>query len=199
MFDKAFEFFTEGKYVAFAVATVMGLLFNAKNILAFADVYKKRRIEILKEAIGLESINVNLKRHFEDEIEGEYFRLAHKVKLDKGVRDACIDWYYRLNLAISFSHFVRARTHLEVRDGNLSVTISTFDKVGFWYNLVAGVGMLLFGFLLAAMINALKPPTLVGVFILLGMCAFLIVFGFYMLSQTFSVVSAKKVQRAITR
>lgn len=197
MFDKAFELFAEGKYMAFAVATVMGLLFNAKNILAFADIYKKRRIEILKEAIGLESINVNLKKHFEDEIEGEYFRLAHKVKLDKGIRDACIDWYYRLNRTISFSHFIRAKTHLDVQDGNLSVTISNFDKVGYWYNLIAGVGMLIFGFLLAAMINTIKTPTLIGVFTLLGISVFSISFGSYMLSQTLSVISARKVQQAI--
>ncbi|XOB91768.1 hypothetical protein ACMC9M_15815 [Pseudomonadota bacterium 24LQ007] len=197
MFDKAIEFVAEGKYVAFSIAIVLGVLFNAKNILAFADTYKKRRIELLKEAVAIGSINENLKSHFEDEIEGEYFRLAHKVKMDKVIRDACIDWYAKLNRELSLSHFIRARPHLEVCDGELNVKISTFDKIGFWYNLIAGITLLLSGFMFLAMTNAINSQTILGVLVLVAMSLFLIVFGFFLLSQTFSVTSAKKVQQAL--
>ena len=197
MFDKAFELISQGEYAAFSFAIVLGILFNLKNILSFADIYKKRRIELLREAISIDSINGNLKVHFEDEIESEYFRLVHKVKMEKVIRDACIDWYVRLNRELSLSHFMRARGHLEIKGGKLEVKISTFDKIGYWYNMIAGIVLLLIGFPFLAMTNAIKSQTIVGFFALIGVSLFLIVFGLFLLSQTFSVVSAKRVQEAI--
>lgn len=197
MFDKAFEFISQGEYAAFSIAIVLGILFNLKNILSFADTYKKRRIELLKEAVSVDSINGNLKVHFEDEIENEYFRLVHKVKMEKVVRDACIDWYARLNRELSISHFIRARSHLEIKDGKLEVKISTFDRIGYWYNMIAGILLLLIGFPFLAMTNAIQSQSIVGIIVVIGVSLFLIVFGLFLLSQTFSVVSAKRVQEAI--
>ncbi|WP_166253907.1 hypothetical protein [Marinobacter salicampi] len=197
MFDKAFEFISTGEYAAFSFAIVLGVLFNLKHILSFADTYKKRRIELLKEAASITSINENLKVHFEDEIENEYFRLVHKVKMEKVVRDACIDWYAKLNRELSLSHFIRARSHLVLKDGKLDVKISKFDKIGFWYNMIAGIFLLLLGFFFLAMTSAVQSQTILGVFVLVGISLFLIVFGLFLLSQTFSVTSARKVREAL--
>ncbi|MAR73477.1 MULTISPECIES: hypothetical protein [unclassified Halomonas] len=197
MFDKAFEFIFQGEYVAFSIAIVLGILFNLKHILSFADIYKKRRIELLKEAVFVDSINGNLKVHFEDEIENEYFRLAHKVKMEKVVRDACIDWHVRLNRELSIAHFIRARSHLEIKNGELEVKISTFDMIGYWYNIIAGILLLLIGSLFLTMTNAIQSQSIVGIVFVIGVSLFLIFFGLFLLSQTFSVVSAKRVQKAI--
>ncbi|MGD9169712.1 MAG: hypothetical protein PVI97_06575 [Candidatus Thiodiazotropha sp.] len=194
MFDTVIELFVEGKYLAFALAIVLGLIFNAHNILAFADRLKKRRIELLKEAADLSTISENLKRHFEDELEGEYFRLSHKARMDKGIRDACIELYSRVERRISFTHFIRARSHLELHDGRLLVNISIFHKIGYYYNMIAGTGMSLVGFSLITIVSSLQQATALHVLIWLGMCVFLMMFGFFMLSQTFSVYSAKKIR-----
>ena len=197
MFEKALEYLGDGQYITFAVATVVGLLFNAQKILSFADSFRKRRIELLKEALRFETINENLKRHLEDEVEGEYFRLTHKVKMDKGIRDASINLYTKLERQLSFLHFIRARNHLELINGDLKVVISSFDKVGYYYNLIVGIAMLLTGFLFSTIINTMQDPTLFKVLVWIGFCLFFIAFGFFLLAQTFSIKSAKKVDQYI--
>ena len=121
MFDKSLELLVEGKYIAFAFAVTLGLAFNARSIVAFFDAFRKRRIDLLKEATSLSTISENLKSHFEDEIEGEYFRIAHKVKMDKGIRDACVELYLNIEKRIPFSHFINARYHFEAPGGHLRV------------------------------------------------------------------------------
>ncbi|MBL1320844.1 MAG: hypothetical protein COA63_007250 [Methylophaga sp.] len=112
MYDKLVGLLSEGQYSAFAIAIALGVLFNASKILNFFDGVKKRRIDLLKEASSIRSLNENLKNHFEDEIEGEYFSLIHKVKMDKGLRDACIALYKKAERRLPFVHFLRAKMHL---------------------------------------------------------------------------------------
>jgi hypothetical protein len=194
MLEKVIEFFPELKYLALAVAIVPGLVFNAKNIIAFIDTFKKRRLDLLKEAMS-HSANEKLKSHYEDEIEGEYFRIAHKAKMDKGMRDACIEFYLEMEKRIPFSHFIQARHHLEAPDGHLRVNITPFDKVGYYYNAIAGLFLLLIGFILITLIKAIELKTAIHLLLWIGMSMTLMMFGFFLLTQTASVTSAKKIQK----
>lgn len=195
MLDKAVQFISEGNYLAFGIATVIGILFNIQKILTVADAFRKRRIELLKEAIGVTSKNENLQRHFQDELEGEYFRISHNVRMDKGIRDASIDLYLKLERQLPFVNFIRAKNSLELDEGILRVKISNFDKIGFYYNLIFGFLLFMSGTLLLLLIDSLKQPTVLGVLTWIILCIFLMAFGFFFLSQTSSYHSAIKIKQ----
>lgn len=196
MLEKVIEFFPELKYLAFAIAVVPGLVFNAKNIIAIVDIFKKRRLDLLKEALS-HSANEKLKTHYEDEIEGEYFRITHNAKMDKGIRDACIDYYLEIEKRIPFSHFINARHHLEAPEGHLSVNITKFDLVGYYYNVIAGFFMFVSGFVLIALIKLIEIESVLHLLIWIAMSLTVIMFGFFLLMQTASVVSAKKILKLL--
>lgn len=195
MFDKGMEFLFEGKVLAFSIATAIGILLNAQKVLSFIDSYKKRRIELLKEATEFSGLSCKLRNQFNEEIESEYFRLVYRTKMDKSLREACLVLSENNKAEMPFIHFLRAGPHLSLNKGNLLVSISKVDYFSYFYNIILGVLMLLIGFSLIVFLKELTNPTIYSVLGLLGVCGFSIIFGFFFLSQTYSVNSARKIRR----
>ena len=199
MLDKSMEFISEGNLLAFSVAMVLGVLLNAQKILSFIDSYKKRRIELLKEAAEFPELSDKLKNQLNEEIESEYFRLAYRVKMDKPLREACLGLSEWNNSELPFKWFLRAEPHLILKRGTLLVTISKFEYFSYFYNMVLGVFMLLIGFSLIVILDNLTNPTVYSVLGWLGACGLSIIFGLFFLSQTYSVNSARKIKRVIEK
>lgn len=194
---QAITYLSEGRYSLFAALVCIGLFLNGQKLLTFFDSFKKRRLELLKEATEAYSIDDNLKTHLKDEIEGELFRLSHRVKMHKAVRDASLKLYFKHDRELPFIHFIRARQLLDVIDGILTVKISKADWVGFYYNIVFGFLMLFSGILSLVIARKVIESSILEAFGWAIASLFIILFSLFILAQTMSVISAKKIRTFI--
>lgn len=151
----------------------------------------------MNEAIADDSISEKLKAHFKDEIQGEYFYQLHKMKVDKFKRDLLLETHNKLKGEITLKQFQRANNQLIVKDEKLVVDISKFEGFAFYYNMSMGILMAIFGFALLSVPVNLSDPTIYKIFSWLLVCTFLIGFGFFMVYQTFPVIIAKRIRKAL--
>ncbi|MDY6957457.1 MAG: hypothetical protein SVO96_11415, partial [Pseudomonadota bacterium] len=135
-----------------SISSLTGMLIavNFPGILNHLGSLKQQRLSHIREALELAKGNEKLEWHFEDELEGEYFRLIHGVRMEKSIRDAVIDCHAKSGGSISFTHFLRSRPHLSVnnRDESLSVKISTGAHILYYANLVLGFAIFVLGWFL---------------------------------------------------
>lgn len=195
MFDKALQLMTEGRIAFAMIAVVFGVIFNAKKIVEFIDIFKKRRIELLQEASKSTAVSDTLKEHFHNEIEDEYFRLTHKKRMSKKIRELSLT--LSKDIDIPFFHFIRASSLLKSDENGLSVAIPTFDNIGYYFNLVFGFSSIMFGAIIVILAGEIDQPSIKDIVTVLTMSAFLILIGVMMISQTFPVHSAKKIESEV--
>lgn len=196
MIDKALKLLEEGELLLFSIAIVFAMILNIEKIMSFLDSRKKQRIELLKEAIEIPEIKEDLKSHFKNEIENEYFRLVHKVTMDKNIRELALEKYELLGGKVAFRHFKRASSHFVIVDGKLEIKITKFDWFSFYYNLIAGFAVVIFGFVFFVVQGIIMQAAIIKsiVWIIVGVFSMLI--GLWMISEVISVISAKKILKA---
>lgn len=195
MFDKALEYLSEGRVAFSIVAVIFGVIFNAKKVIEFVDVFRKRRIELLQEASKSEAVSPLLKEHFQKEIEDEYFRLAYKRRMNEKLRILVLE--ISNNKDIPFFHFLRSASYLKNNNGCLSVEIPLFDKIGYYFNNVLGFSSIVFGILISILIGEMAGHSILNAIILLGMSVFLLFMGVIMVFQSFSVYSGRLIERKL--
>lgn len=185
------------KILELSISSLTGILIaiNFPGILNYLGSLKQQRLSHVREALELAKGSEKLKRHFEDELEGEYFRLIHGVRMEKSIRDAVIDCHAKSGGSISFTHFLRSRPHLSVnnRDKSLSVEISTGAQILYYANLVLGFGIFVIGWFLLVSAHLFGTTSEVLMFSLANMICLL--FSLFFISETRSVSSASQIEK----
>ena len=168
---------------------------NLIGILNHLGSRRQQRLSHIREALELAKGNNKLERHFEDELEGEYFRLIHRVRMEKSIRDAVIDCHTKSGGSISFIHFLRSRPHLSVNnlDKSLSVKISTGAHILYYANLVLGFAIFVLGAFL--LLSAPLFGTLSEVFISSLVYMGCLLLSLFFISETRSVNSARLIKK----
>ena len=176
-----------------AVIITVALVFNYKKIVEFVDERRKARINRLTEALKCEHVNGLTKMHLEEELAKEHFKTIMGISLERDFREAIIQAHRDAKGELEFAHFRRALPHLRYMASNLSVRISWFEHLGYWFNLVFGYLLAFSGLLLMVLPGQIKGVKLVQALSILGLGTFLIAIALFMLYQTFSVVSARRI------
>jgi hypothetical protein len=197
MIDKALGYLEGGQYWLASVVIVFAVIVNIEKILSIIDIQKKKRLTLLKDAISDESVPEKLKSHLKDEIQAEYFYQAHKIRMDKFKRDLLIETHNKLKGEITLKQFKKANNQLIVKDEKLQVDITKIDNLSLYYNMFFGVLMAILGFVLLSVSVSLNEPSIYKVINWLILCLFLISFGFFMVYQTFPIITAKRIRKAL--
>lgn len=197
MIDKVLSYAEGGEYLLASIALVFAILLNLEKILYIINIHKKKRMIFLNEAMADESLSDNLKAHFKDEIQSEYFYQVHKMKVDKFKRELLLETHNKLKGEITLKQFQRANNQLIIKDEKLVVDISKFEGFSFYYNMVMGILMAIFGFALLSVPVNLNDPTIYKILSWFLVCVFFISFGFFMVYQTFPVIIAKRIRKAL--
>lgn len=191
--DKLIDSLSNGNILLAAVIAVVALIFNYKKIMEFIDERKKARIVKLIEALECEHIQGLTKCHLEEELATEHFKMTTGIEAEKEFREAIIQAHRNTNGALNFIQFKRALPHLFYKDSNLSVRITKFEWVGYWFNLIFGFILFFSGLLYLILPSQIKDIKLTQAFSIFGLGCFFIVIAAVMIYQTFPVASAKKI------
>lgn len=196
--DKLIDSLSNGNILLAAVIVAVALVFNYKKIVEFLEERKKARITKLTDALKCEFVTGLTKEHLQEELATEQFKITTGIGLEKQFREAVIQAHKSTNGELSFIHFKRALPHLFFEKNNLDVKVSTFEKVSYWFNLVFGFILGFLALILMILPSQINGVTLIQFFTLFALGCFFITVCLFMLTQTFPVISAKKIKKQLS-
>jgi len=189
--NKLIDSLNNGNILMAAVVVAVALVFNYKKIADFLDARKKTRISRLSDALKCEQVSGSTKSHLEAELAKEYFKITTGINLETEFREALIQAHKNTNGELPFVHFKKALPYLRFEDSKISVKISLFELLGYFFNLVFGFLMAFLGLILLILPGQIKGVNIVQALSIVGLGIFLIAVALFMLYQTFPVVSAR--------
>ena len=192
---KIIESIESGNFLFVVIFAVIALLMNLSKIQAFIDSRKKRKIENIKEALESNYVNDSTKNHLKELIETEYFNLSTGIYLEKDFREALIKLHQNYKGELRFVHFKRAIPHLEYKKQEIKVNITTFEKFLYYFNIVFGALIGIYALTLVLLPSLFNDPTFVQVLSMYGLAGFFLFVSLFMVSQTFPVISARKIEK----
>lgn len=144
--------FKEGYYEGLLIIIFFSIVANFVKFIDFYDFNRKRRIKDLYEAVNSPKVGKQLKSQLEHEIEVEHFKIIYKVRVNKELLDSIFVLHNRIGKSLPFRHLVRAASFnpctLGIEEPSYRIKLSFFDKVAAKYNLIVGLFLLFFSFLL---------------------------------------------------
>lgn len=124
------------KYGVAGVFVTLGftIIVNLKNIFPLFDNYKKRRLNLLKEATSDENVNDQIKAHIQDEIDSEYFKLTHGVKVEKNKAICILNTHNKLGSSVPLRSYLNAVNYIFPQNGIMNIEVRKSDKISHYYN-----------------------------------------------------------------
>ena len=192
------ECIATGNIVVVAIIVVVAVIFNVEKIFSFLHTRKKVKIQLIEESLNNPHVNGGTKLYLESLIEQEYFKAITGIVLEKEIREALIQVHKDANGELKFKHFKRAIPYISYKDSALSVKIDKFSMLGFIYNFVFGILLMMVGvalFILPAFVSDLTIQNILSSY---GAAMFMILSGGLMLFESLPIVSARLVQKHLT-
>jgi hypothetical protein len=193
--DKLIEILSGGNIIFSIVIIAIALIFNYKKIIDFFEERKKARIVKITEALECKHVTGATRVYLEEELETEQFKITTGIRLEKQFREAVIKAHKSMNGEVVFMHFKRALPHLLYKQGVLSVEITTFELISYWFHLIFGFILGFSGLALMVLSNQIKGINFIQLIIFFGIGCFFVVVALFMLNQTLPVVSAQKIKK----
>ncbi|MGF1836795.1 hypothetical protein [Photobacterium sanguinicancri] len=140
--QEIFKYLESGDYKFAFFAVIFIIIVNLRNILTFIDERKKRKLNIILEALNSANISGVLEKHLREEVEVEYFRLAHGVKLEKNKIEKLLSLKAFLKGRLPFHLILGARKYInnnEFSYGHANVNIGVFSIIGALFNLFTSI------------------------------------------------------------
>lgn len=193
------ELLQQGEYVVLSVLLAISTLINLPKIVSFYQSSKKQRGVSISNAIADPDVSQDLKTHLKEELDTEYFRNIHGVKLGLPMLKATLILNGRVSDRVSFRHVIKLIKLLpdisDINDVSYRVKLSSLDNVMCLYNLVLGALIAIFGFAAFLLfLYSISTNFNLG-FLLTGIaCVFM---GAYMFNDGVAWVSVKHVNKAL--
>jgi hypothetical protein len=186
----------ENGIIGVLILVALALIMNAQKIITFLDSNKKRRVNLLSEIASNDLVDDSIKAHIKNEINSEYFKIAHGVYLDKNKIITIIETHKKLNNIVPFRAFINANRLILAENDSFSLNIKTKDKVSYILNNI--ISFLLFTispFLVAlAGVNMTIYNEVSSSLALLGLALFSITVSIFVLSSSRDYSSAKLIE-----
>ena len=190
-------FNTFDKYGVVGVFFFLGLtvIVNLKNIIPFLDGYKKRRMNLLKEVSTDKEVDELIKSHIQDEIDTEYFKIAHGIKIEKSKALCIIKTHKELDNRVPFKSFINAHSMIGIEKGKIKITIRKVDKLSHYYNNFTFFALFSFSPVIAALATVTENE--LEKLIYTSFSIICMVLSIVILATTRSYVSAKLIKKEL--
>lgn len=195
--DNLLDLLIDGNHFKIWLGVVFLILFNLKNISSFIDSHRKKKVNLLLEAINSQQTSNELKEHFREAIDEEYFHLIHKIQTNKKTRDLMISTHKKMNGGLSFVNFERANLMINIKNNKLAVNITWFDWLAALYNITASLIFLCLVVLCCYVTFFSKSINTQQLFLNLFLIVFLLFTSIIMFLQIRPIVSARRIKKEL--
>lgn len=145
------QFIQEGNYIAIIMVISAVILFNVAKISKFLEEKKLSRKSNL-DSFKLDSFNdesyKNITQFLNEQRIKEYFYLATDLNLDVIDINKLINFYDKVKNKFSFFTVKRAISYLKFDSAEISIELTSWQRVGYWFNNFAIIFLMLSGLLL---------------------------------------------------
>jgi len=197
--EKVLELLTtslkNGNLLGAVVIIAVAFVFNYKNIIIFIDERKKAKIAKLNEALKCPYIEEVTKTYLQNQLAAEQFKITTGVFLEKEFREALIKAHSDAQGEVAFTHFKRALRYITFKDAGLEIKLSLYDHLSFGFNWFVGTSIIIISCLYMILPSQIKGITVMQALSIIGVSLVYIMAGMFMLYQTFSYTSAKRVSK----
>ncbi|MFA0570488.1 hypothetical protein [Vibrio gallaecicus] len=191
----------DGNYEAFFIMLIILIVLQLPNILGVIGAYKKRRINELNQILLNEHLANKLKRHLQDEVQTESFKIAHGVTVSSPMLEATLTLKERVSKELAFRHVLNCVRLQPAIDGIESlgyrVQLRLFDYVYGAYNLFGGIVLLTTGVAAGMSFLIGLSETFQGSLLIISLLA--LSGGAYSFREGSLLVSVYHVNRALER
>ena len=193
------KLFAEESYSVVVLLLFFYSLLNANKILDFYYNLKRKKIEVLLDAVNNQHISDDLKKHLLQQLDLEYFYITHRVRVSYPMLNAILTLALKVGDSVSFRHLLHiARIGVDltkVTDNDYRVKLSSFDRALCIYSLLSGLFIVLFGFLnLLILVDSFWKDFNAGALI---QTAIFIPLGMFFMTDFIPIVSAKHINKAL--
>jgi hypothetical protein len=192
---KLFDSLKDQGTLSFVISVVLILIFNHKKIFDLLDEIKKIRINKLKEALECDFLTGSTKSHLQEELINEYFRVSTGIRLEKQFREKLIKIHESTNGDLPFLIFKKALPHLNFKDGIITLNITIYDRVSYYFNLLFGVFFGLVGLIFVMFPSQFDVRDIYSILFIYGLGFTFMALFILMISQTKTLLSAKKIEK----
>lgn len=137
--------------------------------------------------------------HLQEEPATEHFKLTTGIRLEKEFREAIINVHRNTKGGLGFINFKRALPYLYFNDSKLTVRISGFENIGYWFNLIFGFVMVGIGLIFMMLPSQIHGATIIQIFSKFGIGIFFIAIAIFMILQTHPIISARRIQKELEK
>ena len=200
MAETIIELLKTENYMILAVFISVSILLNLANIINFYSSHKKRRLNDLQLAVSNNELPEDFRNHLKNEIELEYFKIAHGVKISKLALNAVLVLLHRVGDRLSAGHVIRASRLINnvqnIQNLSFRLELTKFEKYFAIYNIFFGVIFSLFGLIF----SAIQMVLVIYVFNISSLLSslFCVFIGFLMLYEGIPLYSIKLINEALT-
>ena len=191
--QEIFKYLESGDYKLAFFAVIFIVIVNLRNILTFIDERKKRKLNIILEALNSDNISGVLEKHLKEEVEVEYSRLAHGVKLEKNKIEKLIRLKAFLKGRLPFHLMLGARKYIcnnEPSCNHVSVHIGMFSIIETTFNLCASIILVMLIYVLIDTEASRNIP-------LISVAIIQVIFAFYQVYQFLAALLVKTALKSI--
>ncbi|HDY7702277.1 TPA: hypothetical protein RQK06_002295 [Vibrio vulnificus] len=190
-----------GDYKLFLLIVSVGIIFNLNTIHRYLDARKKSRIELLKECKE-NTVESRLREHYDDELQMEYFRLAHKHKATPLEIKLMLDVVDSSDNRLKLFHFFRADQFISYSRSELVKVEIPFFSAIYAYCVLAFSCLLMFAVLYGAIPNLTLDKVkvdMMGTIVLAVRSIFIIIISLFASTLSWPYYSAKQVKNELER
>lgn len=182
------------------VVFLLFAVFNFNRILDEIDKLKYRKLSHIEKYMNSEfPPGSDVKKTFQQVSDALLFKSAVGIYAEDRFRKSLIDFYEESTSEITWLTIHRAASHLYEKEGELTVQLSNYEKIGFYYNLASGAF-----FLISAMFFLLfgffsNPGTVSAYLNIILLVVVFLALSIWTIREAASVTCAKKIKKELVR
>jgi hypothetical protein len=190
----------DGQWSVGAVVVIIAVVVNLRGILDYVERRGSKRENYVKDALKNEVVRDTTRTFLEEELNYLVFRKITGISADRALREKIGMLVDRSGGDLQPFQFARARKFIKLKDGKLTVGVSTFDHIEKYFNRAAAIFVAIFGvgsFILPVAVS--KGAPLQYAFTSLAFGMLMVLFALFLLSQTIPIAVAGRIKPIVDK
>lgn len=197
--DRLMKQLENGNYITALAILFIVLLFKAKDILIFLNLFKSNKLNRLKNLYQIKSLSSINENILKECIEKEIFNEVTGINTEKILREKIVMIHNISQGVLTYKDFQLALPFLKIKDYKLVVSFTKWDILTVYFNIFISIILFSISWYFMSLPSLIGEMPLYKTFfsILIGIIIY--AFGGFILSLTFSLRTAKRIQDDIIK
>jgi len=193
LLDPLLKALESGSWGIAFLLVALAVIVKLRPIFEFLERQQSRREEFVKSALQVEAVAGAARSFLEEELNYLLLKKVTGISADRHLREKLKEIVDRSAGEIQTLQLAKAKSHLHLKDGTLSIVLHASDRFEWIFNWVFAVFMAFLAIALFMLPSTIKGITLQQLLSLMALGVVFFVFALFLVSQTISFSVAKNI------